>query len=402
MLEREQNKNFFKFITHSILFILSWKLGALFWMFSIDKGIYGLLIVMIFSLLPFILFFFLKKAFKKLSVIYFIPIWILYEIFNNFSNISFPWLSIGNVFSTSVYLVQWYQYTSVLGGSVWFLIICYLMYYAINTNSYKYYLCLALLIFPICLLSLHIFYNKQNNDDILKNKTFIIFNNEKVSDSLYGKELAFYILKKTRKIKGDNKVLIIPETTFKGLNIDKYENHIIYIYLKKIITENGFEEIYFGASMYKSKQYIANASVFITNNTNYTKTKEKLVMFNEYVPRIFSKTLNKKKFNPYAKDTSKNIITDLGILPLICYEAFYSYYVFQENRNAKIMYLLSSEKFFNESVWGAIQYNNILKLRCIENQIPMIKSSNYGISLVISSKGQILVKNNKEFNILKQ
>ena len=147
---------------------------------------------------------------------------------------------------------------------------------------------------------------------------------------------------------------------------------------------------------------IANGSVFITNSTNYTKTKEKLIVFNEYVPKIFSTILNKKKFNPYAKDTSKNIINDLGILPLICYEAFYSYYVMQENKNAKIIYLLSSEKFFNNSVWGAKQYNNILKLRCIENNIPMIKSSNYGSSFVINSKGKVLFKSSNEFNILKQ
>ena len=69
-----------------------------------------------------------------------------------------------------------------------------------------------------------------------------------------------------------------------------------------------------------------------------------------------------------------------------------------ENRNAKIMYLLSSEKFFNNSVWGTKQYNNILSLRCIENKIPMIKSANFGSSLVINSKGKVLFKSNNEFN----
>lgn len=66
------------------------------------------------------------------------------------------------------------------------------------------------------------------------------------------------------------------------------------------------------------------------------------------------------------------------------------------------MYLLSSEKFFNNSTWGKIQYNNILKLRCIENKTPLIKSSNYGNSFVISSKGKVLFKSNNEFNIFKQ
>jgi apolipoprotein N-acyltransferase len=71
----------------------------------------------------------------------------------------------------------------------------------------------------------------------------------------------------------------------------------------------------------------------------------------------------------------------------------------QENKNAEIMYLLSSEKFFNNSIWGKKQYNNVLKLRCVENKIPMIKSSNYGSSFVINSKGKVLFKSNDEFNI---
>lgn len=404
MLNKYVYKSFFKYISHSLLFILSWKLGALFWMFTIDQGTYGLLIVIILSLIPFIVFFYLKKIFRQANIFLFIPIWILYEAFHNFSSISFPWLTLGNLFSTNVYLVQWYNYTGVLGGSLWFLTICYFLYCAIYVRNRKYYLNSVLLLFlPLSIFSIYSFFiTKSANDRVLKDKTFITFNNEKVSDSLHGKDLAFYILKKTRNLKADNKVLIIPETTFKGLNIDKFQNHLAYKFLEKIITENGFEEVYFGTSMYKSKQYIANVSVFITNETYYTKTKEKLIIFNEYVPEAFSTALYKKKFNPYVKDTSKNIVNDLGILPLICYEVFYSYYVLQENKNVKIMYLLSSEKFFNNSTWGKKQYNNILKLRCIENKIPLIKSSNYGSSFVISSKGKVLFKSNNEFNIFKQ
>lgn len=401
ILEKYAGKNYFKFILHSFLYLLSWKLGALFWMFSIDKGVYGLLTVLGLALIPFIIYFHIKKIFVKVSAFLFIPIWIIYELFHNFSSISFPWLTLGNLFSTNICLVQWYQFTGILGGSFLFLVICYFLYCAINSKNYKYYLNICLLIFlPLTAYSLYAFYSKTSfSDEILKNKTFVTFNKANVSDSLKGEDLAFYILKKTRNIDTDNKVLIIPEATFKGLNIDKYQNHLVHRFLYKIITENGFKEVYFGTSMYKPKQYIVNGSVLITSHKNYTKIKEKLIIFNEYVPELFSRALNKKKFSPYASDMSNSIVKDLGVLPLICYEGFYSYYVLQKHRNAKIMYLLSSEKFFNNSFWGAKQYNNILKLRCVENKIPMIKSANYGNSLVINSKGQIVFSANNELNI---
>ncbi|WP_019039199.1 hypothetical protein [Psychroflexus tropicus] len=203
---------------------------------------------------------------KQFKLFFFIPIWLLYEVFHNLSSISFPWLTLGNLFSTNVNLVQWYNYTGVLGGSLWFLTICYFLYCVINHKKRRYYLISVLLLFLLpSIFSINYFIvKKSENDRTLRDKTFITFNNEKVSDSLYGKDLAFYILKKTRNLKAKNKVLIIPETTFKGLNIDKFQHHLIYKFLEKIITENGFEEVYFGTSLYKSKQYIANGSVFIT------------------------------------------------------------------------------------------------------------------------------------------
>ena len=84
ILDKYADKKFFKFISHSFLFLLSWELGALFWMLSIDEGTYGVLIILIYSLIPFILFFYIKKIYSKINILFFIPIWILFEIFNNF------------------------------------------------------------------------------------------------------------------------------------------------------------------------------------------------------------------------------------------------------------------------------------------------------------------------------
>ena len=158
ILDKYADKKFFKFISHSFLFLLSWELGALFWMLSIDEGTYGVLIILIYSLIPFILFFYIKKIYSKINILFFIPIWILFEIFNNFSSISFPWLTLGNLFSTNIYLVQWYQHTGVLGGSLWFLTISYFLYYIFSSKTSKYYRILVLLIFfPLSLFSLYSF-----------------------------------------------------------------------------------------------------------------------------------------------------------------------------------------------------------------------------------------------------
>ena len=38
-------------------------------------------------------------------------------------DLSWPWLTLGNVFANTTYFAQWYEYTGFLGGSFWVLII---------------------------------------------------------------------------------------------------------------------------------------------------------------------------------------------------------------------------------------------------------------------------------------
>lgn len=399
LVDKYLEENFLKYISHCILFILSWKTGALFWMFFIDKGVFGFVAIVSLSLIPFILLFFLNKISKKFILSIFIFLWVLYEAFHNFSTISFPWLTLGNVFSTNIYLIQWYKYTGVLGGSIWFLFMSYFLYKSLKKNNYTYLKYTGIIFSLVSFFSFYCLIEGKSKKDDLSGKTFVTFNNEKVVDSLKGKDLAFYIYKLTKKIDHKKKILLIPETTFRGLNTEKYENTLIFNYLKKIITDNGFEQIYFGTTMYKPQKYITNSSVFMSENKSYTKTKEKLIISNEYVPKKFSAISNKKSFNPFAHDTSEQIIREFKVLPMICYEAFYSYYALGKNKNTKIIYLLSSEKFFNNSFWGRNQYDNILKLRSVENEIPLVKSSNCGNSLVINSKGSIIYSSRNELNI---
>jgi apolipoprotein N-acyltransferase len=86
------------------------------------------------------------------------------------------------------------------------------------------------------------------------------------------------------------------------------------------------------------------------------------------------------------------------IIPLICYEAFFPFFVSKKNIDANMIYLISSEEFLKSSIYGRKQYDNIIKLRCIENRLPMIKASSYGNSYLIDSYGVVKQQSRKEFN----
>ena len=61
-----------------------------------------------------------KKIFKGvLPYIFLTVMWIAWERWYYGTQISFPWLVLGNAFAGNTPLVQWYEFTGTLGGSLW-------------------------------------------------------------------------------------------------------------------------------------------------------------------------------------------------------------------------------------------------------------------------------------------
>ena len=63
-----------------------------------------------------------------LQAIMLISFWISFEYLHLNWDLTWPWLTLGNVFATSPAIVQWYSVTGTLGGSVWILLVNFLIY----------------------------------------------------------------------------------------------------------------------------------------------------------------------------------------------------------------------------------------------------------------------------------
>ena len=60
---------------------------------------------------------------KITSQILLLSMWISFEKFHLNWDFSWPWLNLGNVFSESIYFIQWYEYTGVFGGTLWIIVV---------------------------------------------------------------------------------------------------------------------------------------------------------------------------------------------------------------------------------------------------------------------------------------
>lgn len=83
--------------------------------------------------IPFWMFHLTKRYIgKKEGYIGLIIYWLGFEWGHFRWELSWPWLSYGNVFANQTDLVQWYEYTGVLGGSLWVLIINLILFFLVK------------------------------------------------------------------------------------------------------------------------------------------------------------------------------------------------------------------------------------------------------------------------------
>jgi apolipoprotein N-acyltransferase len=79
--------------------------------------------------LPWLGYFGFRKRFgKRADYCSLIAFWMLFEYIHLNWQLTWPWLSLGNVFAAQINWVQWYEYTGIGGGTLWVLLVNILLY----------------------------------------------------------------------------------------------------------------------------------------------------------------------------------------------------------------------------------------------------------------------------------
>ncbi len=381
--------NFGIYLIKCYSFILAWHIGAIGWLINVDNGIAALLANSIIYTTPLAIIYFIPKN-KKILLL--IPIWLTFEILVNTISFSTPLLTIGNTFSTQVSLIQWYKYSSVIGGSFWFLLITFLLY----KRKYSYFTILLIIpsIFSLFLYNV----NLKTYNGTLK---ITIFNSSFLSNKkVLERNKALYILNKLNHYQNSD-LLLLPESTI-TFNSKFYKNTINYKILNEMVTNQKIKNILFGANIKVDKIKRINTGIFLTKNKTYIKVKKKLVPYTESIPKLINYFYKKDNFSYNFKDNSNEIVKKYHFTPLICYESFFPFFVSKKSIKSKLIIVISSEQFMKKTNYGKMQYNNILKLRAIENSLPLIKCSDGGNSILINEHGVTIDESNfEEFHTFK-
>lgn len=407
-------------IALTTLFI--WNTSITYWLYytlPIGAFLVHVLNALIFST-PFLLFYKIQLSNRVIAYLLFVFSWLVIEYVTLNWELAYPFLIIGNGLAKYPIFFQWYEYTGVLGGSLWLITANVFLteLLSISKKRWLFGIYTSWIFLPIA-LSLLIYKNylePSKTVSISSLQTNLDCYNEK-----YVRETDWVIeqhVSLSRSSSNDVDFILWPETAITNGGLKNDFNRNPSLLKIKSLLGNAKSTILSGAIFYKDHglNYDKESEVFYYPplNTYLTvhnsviafygnspiallRTKEKLVPFEERIPypRMFnwiSNTIGKLggfKFsiaNDGIEMISKN---GYKVTSLICYEILFGEFLAKmSQKGVNVFFLHLNEGWYQNEV-GAKQFLYYTSLRSVETRRSIARSSNYGYSALINQKGEI-------------
>jgi apolipoprotein N-acyltransferase len=419
----------------AFLAFLVWNIVAVSWISKVTI-LGGLFVIITNSLLLALLFFLFHATKRNLGMGFgnfsLFVYWLGWEYFMMNAELAFPWLNLGNGFAKDIALIQWYEFTGVLGGSLWVLVVNltlyailkhYITYKTFKGQTTRFLFALIVLIGPIIVSSNILDDYKKQSETI--NVGLIQPNidpyNEKY-EQLSQKEQIDRVLKLAGNVADSTTdYLIAPETTIHDSLWQQNMNEHPSVRRIRSFTEK-YPGLHFilGVDIRKKLNRIRNIppeaeelndsgefymrynGAIQINSTQHIPVyyKSKLVSGIEKVPYpgVFN-FLNDWLVNvgdeTSSLGTQKNrevfssIDNKTRVAPVICYESVFGEFVTRYiHQGADVITIITNDGWF-ENTQGYKQHLHFARLRAIETRRSVARAANTGISCFINQKGQI-------------
>ena len=434
--KREGGKHFILYVISTVIL---WNLATEWW---ITKAAFiGIIAAtlthtVLVSLVMFIYNAVWKRASRALAYTVLVCGWIAFEYIYLNGEISFPWLVLGNGFAIDVKLIQWYEYTGTLGGTLWILISNLVIFHAIeqwldlrkHSTKASYTLWIApilILLFPM-VISWSIYTTYEEKEAPVK-VTILQPNidpyTEKFSSMTPDQQLQL-ILDLSNQAPVDTRFLVAPETALDNrFWLDGLNSHYAVDAIRKLLRQK-FPNVDFigGITLYqlysdcktpptstarKTRDgaffYDVYNSAIQINTTDSVSLyhKSKLVIgvemlpYHEYLGFIRKLSVDLGGISGMmATQPERSVFEsnqrDVSVGSAICYESVYGEF-FSEfvQKGAQLMFVITNDGWWGDT-FGYHQHFVYSRLRAIETRRSIARSANTGISAFINQRGDIV------------
>lgn len=369
-----------------------------------------------------------KSSYKGYLIL--ILFWLSFEYLHLNWELAWGWLHVGNGLVNLNKIIQWYEYTGVMGGTLWVLIVNILLFVLLkiipqktvaSSQKYKFSIITILFVIIPILFSLKIFHNyneEYNPVSVVVVQPNIDPHNTKFNKDYIEKiwETNFTLSKK--KLDTNVKFLLLPETSIPGMHrVSQFNYTNAYIRIQKNLIE-AFPNltIVMGANTYEVYDHKATYTARVLKSGeccidifNSALEIDKTGLANYYHKAKLVPGVEKMPYPKYLSFLEKFAVdlggikgslgsstepvvfnsTGIGIAPIICYESIFGEYITQfVNKGANLIFIMTNDGWWRNTA-GYKQHHSYARLRAIETRRSIARSANTGISSFINQKGQI-------------
>jgi apolipoprotein N-acyltransferase len=385
-----------------------------------------------------------KRSGERMGFIGLVSMWMGMEYLNLNWDLDFPWLILGNAFANVPWLVQWYSYTGVFGGSLWVLLVNILLFQALRdlllrakqtdaderkrlgwlsfrSGFRAMLLCLLPALFSVYSYSRYVEQGPEAELAVIQ-PSYDPYG-AKFDPNLYQNQLDTLLELTDRAMSPATAMVFWPETSIPE-----------YIWLGREGFNNWQEgQINHYLSNYEGPALVAGASALTVyapdapapdyarpmgNEGSYTSHNSAL-FFKVGAPLgVYHKSMlviGVEKM-PYPKLMSflNSLAVDLGGMtgqlgkqkereafenrgvkaaPVICYESIFGDFVtgYVRNKGANVLAVITNDGWWGDTD-GYKQHLAYARLRAIENRRAVVRSANTGISCFINQRGDVLAQ----------
>ena len=366
-----------------------------------------------------------------------IVFWITFEYLHFHWAIQWPWLTLGNGFSNSVKLIQWYEYTGVLGGSLWVLLVNGLLFSIYKTFTQKAYhqsiqlagLILLLIILPVSWsVYRYLTYNESGKTvEVVLLQPNIDPYSEKFSGVSQQEQTRRLISLAQTMVNDSTSYVLAPETAlapmWEGDSLRQNSDLVaIYSFIRNYpslrfvagaITQRKLEH---GEPISYTSRQDADGKYFdVFNSAVLLDHSSRLHIGHK---NILVSGVEKMPFQKYFSFLGKYAISIGGISGslsaghdpfvlkaasgakpglAICFESAFGAYIGDVVKSgANVIFIITNDGWWKESP-GLTQHFAFSRLRAVETRRSIARSANTGISGFINQRGDVL--NKTEVNI---
>jgi apolipoprotein N-acyltransferase len=376
--------------------------------------------------------------------------WIAWEYLHLNWEFSWPWLTLGNVFSIHPNWVQWYEFTGFLGGTTFIIITNLLLFFAYQNyvennkqGAIKKVLAsvfLVLLSYSIGFTCLITIPEKEKAIEIVLVQPNVNPYTEKFQYESSDVQLLSMLELAEEKISEKTRFVLFPETALQERTtlrligdslvlVGLWENNIeasnSLRMIRTFLDNHSQLTLIFGVSsdrLQEVDEEKVNASRYLSSVDRYYQSYNAALLIEKDKPVAYyykSELVPAVEFMPYQwlLQPLADLAIDMGgttgtlgtqekqtpfvseidtvaISPSICYESIYAEVSAEfVNNGAQILGIITNDGWWGDSP-GFKQHVSFARLRAIESRKWVARSANTGISCFINPKGEVVQESN--------